>query len=220
MKKSRDVFYSGLTKLSKKWEHYFDIYDKYLPQFENKHPNILEVGIAHGGCVEWLLKYFDNQASISAVDYDPRFIDLEYPNSDVNITLGDQASEQFWDDYLKDNPQYDIIIDDGGHDMVQQVITLLKTFPHLKEGGVYIVEDTHTSYWPQYGGGINTPTTFIEYAKKLADLLHSPYIANATPPLIISDTFKNLSCITFYNSIVVFEKKASAPCVEAVSNKT
>ena len=217
MKKTRDVFYSGLPKLSKKWEHYFDIYDKYLPAFVDKNPTILEIGVAHGGCIDWLIKYFDNNVKIFGIDYDPKFTYHQYEGSDVKLSLGDQADNKFWDLYLADNPQYDIIIDDGGHDMVQQITTLVRTFPHLKDGGVYVVEDTHTSYWQPYGGGLNVPTTFIEYAKRLADLIHAPYIKTASPPPEIVEVFKNLKCITFYNSVVVFEKGVSAPFEEAVS---
>ena len=40
---------------------------------------------------------------------------------------------------------YDIIIDDGSHVMLDQQITLAHFFKSLKSGGIFICEDLHTS---------------------------------------------------------------------------
>jgi hypothetical protein len=41
-------------------------------------------------------------------------------------------------------------------------------FPHVKSGGLYIIEDLHTSYWPAFGGGRHSRTT-IAFLKGLID---------------------------------------------------
>jgi hypothetical protein len=41
----------------------------------------------------------------------------------------------------------DLIIDDGGHTMRQQQTSFGFLFRHLKVGGIYIIEDLHTSRW-------------------------------------------------------------------------
>ena len=41
--------------------------------------------------------------------------------------------------------QFDIIIDDGGHHMSHQQVSLGFLFPFLKPGGLYFIEDLHTS---------------------------------------------------------------------------
>ena len=46
------------------------------------------------------------------------------------------------------------MIDDGGHTMEQQIVSIETLFPLLADGGVYLVEDTHTSYWDSHGGGL------------------------------------------------------------------
>ena len=48
---------------------------------------------------------------------------------------------------------FDIIIDDGGHTMEQQIASIETLFPALNEGGVYLCEDTHTSYWESTAAG-------------------------------------------------------------------
>jgi hypothetical protein len=55
--------------------------------------------------------------------------------------------------------------------MRQQILTFEYLFLKLKEGGIYLVEDTHTSYWYNYGGGLKKKSSFIEYSKKIIDSL-------------------------------------------------
>ena len=66
----------------------------------------------------------------------------------------DQSNVKQLKDFVKSTGgNYDIIIDDGGHTMAQQKISFVNLFPAVKNGGMYIIEDLHTSYWSIYGGG-------------------------------------------------------------------
>lgn len=208
----RDLFYNT-ERHSKKWENYFQIYEKHFNPYVGKNPNILEVGVAHGGSTEMYQQYFEN-ATIHAVDYDPSFEHV-VDGLGVKVTLGDQASPEFWDHYLADKSEFDIIIDDGGHTMQQQIVTLIKTYPKLKVGGTYLIEDTHTSYWKDWGGGFQNPESFIELTKTFVDILHAPFINSRTPPEALVEILKDLWSITYYNSIVVLEKRKSLPSIEA-----
>lgn len=216
MKKIREIFY-GLHKLSRKWEPYLDNYDRYLPQYLDTNPTMLVVGIAQGGCVEMFSKYFDNAVTIHGVDNNEKCMNYTYDNPNVQLTCGDQSSNDYWDTHLKDNPMYDIIVDDGGHEMDQQIVTLNRTFPHLKDGGIYVIEDTHTSYWEQWGGGFKKETSFVEYVKNLIDLIHIKHIKDRTAPPELTKIFKNLKCVTIYDSFVILEKGNVAPFNEAIS---
>jgi len=51
---------------------------------------------------------------------------------------------------------YDVIIDDGPHTMSSQQIFMGYMFKHLKSGGIFVMEDLHTS---NMGGQYNTPYT-------------------------------------------------------------
>ena len=50
-------------------------------------------------------------------------------------------------------PPLDILIDDGGHTMNQQITTFEVLFDKVKEDGIYLCEDLHTSYFKYFGGG-------------------------------------------------------------------
>jgi len=101
--------------------------------------------------------------------------------------------------------------------MTQQIVTFNRTFPHLKNNGLYLCEDTHTSYWKDWGGGFKKETTYIEYIKNLADFLHKDFVG--TPPADLAKMLENMKCVSFYNSMVIVEKGHTAPWQEADSKK-
>lgn len=216
MKSTRDIFYN-LTLLSKKWEPYFDIYDKFFNKFVGKTPNVLEIGVANGGSMEMWFKFFEN-AHLYGLDNNAQVLDLPF-NFKVQIDIGNQADVTFWEKYLMDKPLFDVVIDDGGHEMAEQLNTLICVFPKLRPGGVYLIEDTHTSYWSQWNGGFRNPNTLIEVSKGLVDLLNLMHIKDRNPDPKLLDAFKGLSSISFFNSVVVFEKELVSPFVEAVSSR-
>ena len=50
-----------------------------------------------------------------------------------------------------------------------------RLFPRLNEGGLYLIEDLHTSYWRDFGGGYRRPSTGVELIKQLIDDMHHWY---------------------------------------------
>lgn len=102
--------------------------------------------------------------------------------------------------------------------MTDQITTLINIFPHLNDGGVLVIEDTHTSYWSEWNDGVPSDETFVGRSKNLIDFLHRQHIKNKSPNETLINIFRDLFCISFYNSVVVFEKK-SAPIAVPVCNK-
>ena len=214
MTSTYDIFYK-LKLLSKKWNNYFEVYDKILAPYKDTNPKMLEIGVAHGGSLELWLKYFDNNVQMYAVDINKDFLDYKFDVT-VDYACVDQSSIEHWDAYLRGKPNFDIIIDDGSHDSDHQILTVLTLFPQLNDNGIYVIEDTHTSYWLEWGGGLHKQGTCIEFAKGLIDLLHMPHIRESAPPALVQ-AFKNLKSVTFHNSMIVLEKGVTRPSTEAVS---
>ena len=105
-----------------------------------------------------------------------------------------------------------------------QIITFKHLFPKLNPGGIYIIEDTHTSYWERFGGGYDS-NSFINYSKQLIDMINylswqkgyqSPidyklvvdkddvvkYESYEIDPVI----YRNINCISTYPNVSVFHK--------------
>ena len=101
--------------------------------------------------------------------------------------------------------------------MEQQINTFEILFPIINDGGIYIVEDTESSYQNMYGGGPKRNGTFIEYSKKLIDSINANHSDFST--LSPSWYSKNIEFIHFYNNVVVFKKKKIESFPKNIRNK-
>ncbi len=208
--------FDNLTKSSDKWEHYFGIYTHFYHQLKShqrcdiKSGQVLvEVGVQQGGSLELWGNVWPGQ--VIGIDVDPECLKLKYDNPSISVELGDQGSPHFWDDFLSRHPRIDFFIDDGGHNMDQQIITFEKVFPKLSVGGIYICEDCHTSYMQYNGGGLNVKGSFISYAKSFIDIIHAGWWEEMNADLEQRKKIgKDLTSVHFYDSIVVFEKFGKA----------
>jgi len=78
-------------------------------------------------------------------------------------------------------------------------------FSHIKNNGVYLCEDLHTSYWPKWGGGHKKSDTFIEYSKNFIDYLHAFHSKQSS--LKVNSFTRSADSIHYYDSIIVIEKR-------------
>jgi hypothetical protein len=200
----RELFYGHDGRLLHKWDHYFEIYEKYFSGYKGRKINLLEIGVSHGGSIELWKKYFGDKLNLYAIDINSDCKKFEEEN--VTIYIGSQEDTVFLKNVVEDLPEMDIIIDDGGHTMKQQIVSFEILFEKLKQHGIYLVEDTHTSYWRYFGGGFRKRGTFIEYSKMLIDALYDGHLS--PKQFNVSEEIRrNINSISFYDSIVVFEKK-------------
>lgn len=186
-----------------KWLHYFDIYERHFARFRGSDVHVLEFGVAQGGSLQMWKDYFGPRCRIYGADKNPACKAAEEER--VEIFIGDQADRAFLRSLAARVPRIDILIDDGGHRMQQQIRTFEELFPRVQPEGVYLCEDTQTSYWPNYGGGLRRRGTYIEYAKGLIDALHAWHAESARLP--VSEFTRSVHGVHFYDSVVVIEKR-------------
>jgi len=189
--------------LSIKWKKYFNVYEELFFKFKNKKIVFVEIGIANGGSLKIWKNYFGKDAKIIGIDLNENCKKFEDLENDINVIIGNQSSEKFWDDFFKKFGNVDIILDDGGHTNLDQITTAAKTLPHINDGGFLVVEDTHTSYLKQYNS--DNKFSFINFTKKLIDDLNS----NISLELNIEKKKYSLRKLVysyqFFESIVVFK---------------
>ncbi len=212
MNKLKEFFYKNNKKDLNKWLHYFDIYEENFSKYKKRKITILEIGIAKGGSLRMWKNYFSSDSKIVGIDINPECKKFEKDN--IKTYIGNQADVNFLGSVIKDIGKPDIIIDDGGHTSNQQILSFNYLFGHLNDKGTYLVEDTHTSYHSDFQDR-QDGFTFMDYAKSLPDKLNLWYQYNdykiykkeikekINMPYLTKNTHK----ISFYNSIVVFEKK-------------
>ena len=200
--------FDNVEHSSDKWEPYFEVYERHLRRFLlRKNIHIVEVGVQKGGSLEMWSKYLPTDTRITGIDIDSECSKIKYDTDRISVIIGDQSSEDFWNQTLPTLGKIDIFIDDGGHFMDQQILTFEKVFPMMPINSVYICEDTHTSYMPYNGGGFRTKGSFIEYAKQYIDVIHSSWIDELDTEFERKKKLAmDLTSIHFYDSMIVFEK--------------
>jgi hypothetical protein len=200
----KELFYAHNERLLHKWDHYFDIYEKYFSAYKGQKINVLEIGVSHGGSIQLWKKYFGDGLNLFAIDINEDC--KKFEEEGVKIFIGSQEDPVFLKNVFSQLPELDIIIDDGGHTMNQQIVSFEILFEKLKQSGTYLIEDTHTSYWRYFGGGFKKKGTIIEYSKALIDALYDGHLSQKE--FNVSEYIRqNINCISFYDSIIVFEKK-------------
>jgi hypothetical protein len=122
-----------------KGRHYFDVYVRHLAGFVGREVVIVEIGVYSGGSLEMWQTYFGAHATIHGIDIQEAV--RVYEGDGVHIHVGDQADRAFWEQFKKDVPVIDVLIDDGGHHPNEMRVTFEELFPILRPGGVYVCED-------------------------------------------------------------------------------
>ena len=115
----------------------------------------------------------------------------------------------FWQDTYKAIGKFDVLLDDGGHQSFQQIITLVEALRHASEKCIIVIEDTHTSFMNDFNA--HGDFSFLNYAKSSTDLLtakgHSMYPERMreTKNSEALDLFKNVHSIQFFNRLVAYK---------------
>jgi hypothetical protein len=123
------------------WHKYTGFYETYIGGFIN--PNILEIGVDLGASLKMWEEYF-GAPYIVGVD----IIDKKaYETKSTKTLIADQGKPNELLKCLDICKEYDIMVDDGSHIIGHQISSFVTLFPYLKSGGVYFLEDLHTSFW-------------------------------------------------------------------------
>jgi hypothetical protein len=161
--------YRSSPSLSIKYDTYFPVYEELLSKYRGKDLVLVEVGVFNGGSLFMWREYFGPQARIIGIDLNPSAKIWEQHGFEIHI--GDQASEEFWGAFFEKVGPVDVFIDDGGHTNLQQITTVHCGVGNIRDGGVLIVEDVHTSYFREFGNPWGR--SFVGFASKIVDAVNS-----------------------------------------------
>lgn len=192
------------------YHFYTPHYMTHLRKFRLKRINLLEIGIGgydnslDGGRSLRMWKQYFPFGRIFGLDlYDKSSIQEKR----IKTFIGNQSEKNIIDKIVEEIGTLDIVIDDGSHINEDVINTFKLLFPKLKEGGIYIIEDTQTSYWEEYGGDnkdLNNPNTTLNYFKYLTDSLNNSEFRNSK--LQIDDYNNKIVSIHFYHNLIFIYK--------------
>eukprot|EP00759_Apiculatamorpha_spiralis_P032355 PhF_6_TR33811/c0_g1_i1/m.49585 len=215
-------------KDDKAWRHRYDVaYSNYLERIRDKPLRVLEIGL---GCDQPIIglsvllweQYLPN-AKLTMIEYDEKCTkDWSHanagrgPKGGIKFFSGDQANRQFLRRVVNEDvgPSglYDVIIDDGGHHMHQQITSFEELWPKLRSGGIYVVEDLNTSYKTHYGGSRRPAetknVTMMKVLQEKLDHLHAVPVKNHPGKLLEDKEFHSpYHRIDCYHFICILTKK-------------
>ena len=211
------VFQRDLPRLAMlyetdKWgEHwYVKHYARHFQHLRRKKITLLEIGIGGyenpkkgGNSLRMWRNYFPKAKIVGLDFYD------KSPHSETRIQVfrGDQSDEVFLRKMIAEIGRPDIIIDDGSHINAHVLKSFEVLFPLLADDGIYVVEDTQTSYWPEYGGSSDDllkASTSLCLLKNLTDgLNHEEYIKPGYQPSYYD---QHITAMHFYHNLVFIQK--------------
>jgi len=162
------------------------------------------------------------EARIIGVDLNPNV--LKWKDHGFEIYVGDQGDPEFWRETFDATGPFDVLLDDGGHQSFQQIVTLTEGLKAVKPSGLIVIEDTITSYMTQFSahGG----NCFLNYAKSATDVLVAkssglwPGEFREVANHEILDDFSQVGSIEFFSGLVAFKMAPdAAENPEHVSNR-
>ena len=208
-------------KVSDKWSLYLEEYDRIFGSSRDKPVKLLEIGVQNGGALEIWSKYFPKGEKFIGCDINPECSRLRYDESRVEVVIGDANSDNVQTEILKHSPEFDIVIDDGSHVSGDIVKSFARYFPNITDGGVFVAEDLHCSYWKDFEGGLFYPFSAITFFKHLADVINHEHwgVPKNSSELLTGffekygfrldeDTLDQVHSIEFVNSICIVRKCA------------
>jgi hypothetical protein len=207
---------SDLTRLAKIYgtdkasgHFYTRIYQHHFGTFRKKKIKLLEIGVGGyddpntgGESLRTWKRYFPF-SQIYAIDI---FDKSPLEEKRITIFKGSQDDHAFLEQVHKVTGDLDLIIDDGSHVNKHVISTFEFLFPRLKDGGIYVIEDTQTSYWEGYGGSndLKEPGTLMNFFKNMADALNNKEFIQ--PGYRPSYYDKKVVSVHFYHNLIFIYK--------------
>jgi hypothetical protein len=117
-------------------------------------------------------KHFPHARHLVGCDIDPNCAQLRYEDPRVSVIVGDANADASEQRISAISPDYDIVIDDGSHASGDIVRAFIRYFKRVKDGGFFLAEDLHCSYWKEFDGGLFDPQSSIAFFKRLVDVVN------------------------------------------------
>lgn len=150
---------------------YLKHYERFLEPRRGTTRKVLEIGVLKGASLRVWRDYFPD-STVFGLDIHESA--LRVAAEGIHIHLVDQSDRERLETFARDHGPFDLIVEDGSHLWEHQINCLKWLLPHVRSGGVYIVEDLQTSYNSEYGS--DTQRTAVEHIlDQLEDIIAGPF---------------------------------------------
>ncbi|WP_210385617.1 glycosyltransferase [Brucella anthropi] len=215
----RELYNEHTGKVSDKWSIYLDVYHNIFHSYRNRDVKLLEIGIQNGGSLEIWSRYFAEGEIFIGCDINESCRNLDFTDDRIQLVVGDANMDTTYQAITALSESFDIVIDDGSHKSSDIVKSFSLYFKHVVDGGIYIVEDLHCSYWGNFEGGLFHPYSSMSFFKSLVDIVNHEHwgIEKSRKSLvedferqygvnIDEDALASIHLIEFINSMCIIHK--------------
>lgn len=158
-------------KVSDKWSIYLAEYNRIFSSHRGGEVRLLEIGIQNGGSLEIWSEFFPRALKIVGCDINPDCAKLSYTDSRISVIVGDANTDDVERRISAISSEFELVVDDGSHTSGDIVRSFARYFPRVTDGGIFVAEDLHCSYWTGFDGGLFHPASSIAFFKRLADII-------------------------------------------------
>ena len=168
---------------------------------------ILEIGSLTGESAQAWTEYFGPNTYVDMITYGGKGDNMKYKNPTIECKRDKTGEEEannrpcgrihtfycdqsdakkFEKEVIAEWPHgWDIVIDDGSHVPAHNIISFEVLWKNVRPGGIYVVEDIETSYYPKsniYGYGYEagilapSPLNALSRFRQYADVINRGYI--------------------------------------------
>ncbi|HJP80298.1 MAG TPA: class I SAM-dependent methyltransferase [Pseudonocardiaceae bacterium] len=201
---------------SDKWggHWYTPHYERYFAKFRDRKVTVLEIGIGGyqgpdtGGESLRMWKHYFRRGNVYGIDI---FAKPGIGESRMRALQGSQNDIEFLRATSATYGPFDIVIDDGSHISADVITSFTTLFPLLREGGLYVVEDVQTSYWPGWGGSSEDragASTSMGFLKSLTDAINHRELTTGESGW--HGLEEMVTAVHFHHNLVVVEKGRNA----------
>jgi tetratricopeptide (TPR) repeat protein len=194
-----------------KWGPHFytPVYHELFSKFRDHPVRLLEIGVGGygiktlgGGSLTMWADYFPN-GQITGIDNAEKRLDL---NPRVKVSRGSQEDLVFLQQICAERGPFDIVIDDGSHVPKHIVVSFNAIFPSLADGGIYVIEDVQTAFWPNFGGSILHGGDTLKLARTVIECLNHAEIAIVDQSHSFPLYAKEIRAFHAFHNLLVIEK--------------
>lgn len=204
-----------------KWHQALEAYQIHMGRFAGQKVSVLEIGVQSGGSIDMYKTVLGGQCHYYGMDINPKC--TQFADQMSTISILDQGNAAHWSHFFTNIvKEVDIIVDDGGHQAFQMLTTLQQGFPHLRPGGVHLIEDIHGQNENYIPGLFNPAADFLAAQGGQVASVHiypfvmvaqktgGSYVAPALSPAIATvDTFEKLFAALPYHRGKILQLQTS-----------
>jgi hypothetical protein len=119
-----------------------DFYEQLFKGLKDKPIQFLEIGVFHGGSLQYFSDFFKN-GQIFGIDIRPPTVPLQ---GNIEFTIVNQNDTEGLKEFAEKKGPFDIILDDGSHRRKETQNCFEALWKYVKPNGAYIIEDWGAGY--------------------------------------------------------------------------